>query len=77
MMQSLKKNYLLVPKMTWMNFMMQAVASLRIFTLIGYFCGKYVIFELKKYTGVVSWKMFYGFKNDISDLVNFRLISWN
>ena len=28
--------------------------SLKICTLIGYFCRKYVMFELKKYRGVVS-----------------------
>ena len=49
-MQSLKKNWLLVPKMTWGIWwiLMGAVISLRIFTLIGYFGRKYVMFELKK-----------------------------
>ena len=28
---------------------MRAVTSRKIFTLIGYFCRKYVMFELKKY----------------------------
>ena len=32
--------------------------------LIVYFCRKYVMLELKKYRGVVTWKMTYGFKND-------------
>ena len=27
--------------------------SLKMFTLMGYFCGKYVMFELKRYRGVV------------------------
>ena len=31
----------------WANFIMQAVASFEIFTLIGYFCRVYVMFELK------------------------------
>ena len=31
----------------WANFIMQAVASVEIFTLIGYFCRVYVMFELK------------------------------
>ena len=77
-MQSLKKNWLLVPKMTWGIWwiLMRAVTSLRIFTLIGYFGRKYVMFELKKYRGTVSWKMTYGFKNSISDLVNFHTSSW-
>ena len=46
-----------------------AVESLEICTLMGYFCRKYVIFELKRYR-VVLCKMTYGFKNDISNLVN-------
>ena len=40
-----------------------------------YFCRKYVMFELKKYKGVVSRKMTFGFKNDISNLVNFHTSS--
>ena len=31
----------------WANFIMQAVASVEIFTLTGYFCRVYVMFELK------------------------------
>ena len=63
-MQSLKKNWLLVPKMAWGIYwiLMRAVASLKIFTLI--------------YRGAVLWKMTYGFKNDISHLVNFHARSW-
>ena len=38
----------------WVNFIMQAVASLKIFTLIGYFCKKYVMFVLKEHREVVS-----------------------
>ena len=37
----------------WVNLIMQAVASLKNFTLIGYFCRKYVMFELKKCRGCV------------------------
>ena len=43
------------------------VESLKICTLMGYFCQKYVMFELKKYREVVLWKIDYGFKNDISN----------
>ena len=50
--------------------------SLKIFTLKGYFCRNYVMFKLKKFRGVVSWKMTYGFKNDISHLVNSHTSSW-
>ena len=38
----------------WVNVIMQAVASLKIFTLIGYFCRKYVMFVLKEHREVVS-----------------------
>ena len=40
----------------WVNFIMQAVASLKIFTLIGYFCRKYVMFELKNIEGLCREK---------------------
>ena len=39
------------------------------------FYRKY-LFELKKYRGIVSWKMTHGFKNDISNFVNFHASSW-
>ena len=57
--QTLKKNWLFVWKMTWeiWRTLIQAVESLKICTLMGYFCRKYVMFELRKYRGVVSWKM--------------------
>ena len=55
MMQNLKKNWLLLPKMTggiwWI--LMQVVESLKICTLMGYFGRKYKMFELKKYRGVM------------------------
>ena len=53
-----------------------AVKNLKICTLMGYFCQKYVTFELKQNRRVVSWKMIYGFKNDIRNLVNFNTNSW-
>ena len=31
----------------------------------GVFCTKYVMFELKKYRGVMAWEMTYGCQNDI------------
>ena len=46
------------------------VDSLKIWTMIDYFCRKYVMFELNKYRGVVLRKMIYGFKNDIRNLGN-------
>ena len=55
-MQSLKKNWLLVPKMTWGIWwiLMRAVVSLKIWTSMCYFCWKHIMFELKKkYRGVM------------------------
>ena len=40
----------------WVNFIMQAVASLKIFTLIGYFGRKYVMSELKNIEGLCREK---------------------
>ena len=53
MMQSLKKNWLLVQKMTWGIWwiLMRAVGSLKIFTLMCYFCRKYTMLEQKKVKG--------------------------
>ena len=64
--------------MTWRIWwiLICAVASLKVFTLMGYFCRKYVMFELKKYRGTLSWKMTYSLKNDISHLVNFHTSKW-
>ena len=71
--QTLKKNWLFIWKMTWEIWwtLTRAVESLKICTLMGYFCRKHVMLELKRYKGVVLWKITYGFKNDISDLVNY------
>ena len=76
--QTWKKNWLFVWKMTWgiSWILMRAVESLKISTLMGYFCRKYVMFELKIYRGVVSRKMTDGFKNDTRNLVNFHTSSW-
>ena len=56
--QTLKKNWLFVPKMIWGIWwtLTGPAESLKICTLMGYFCRNYVVFELKKYGGVVSWK---------------------
>ena len=57
-MQSLTKNWQLVPKMTcgisWIS--MQAVVSLKICTLMCYFCWKYITFEPRKYRGFTCHK---------------------
>ena len=70
--QTLKKNWLFVWKVTWGIWwtLTQATESLKICTLMGYFCRNYVVFELKKIqrSCVV--------KSDImiSNLVNFHTI---
>ena len=66
--QTVKKSWLFIWKMTWgiWRILTWAVESLKICTLTSYFCRKYVMFGLKRYRGVVLWKMTYGFKNDIS-----------
>ena len=76
--QTLKKNWPFAWKMTWGIWwtLTRALESLKMCTLMGYFCGKYIMFELTKYRGVVSWKITYRFKNDISNLVNFHTSSW-
>ena len=54
-MQSLKKNWLLAPKMTrgiW-EILMRAVASLKIYSLMCNIRRKHIIFEPKKYGGVM------------------------
>ena len=50
-----KTDWLLDPKMAWgiSWILMRAVAYLKICTLICYFCQKYIIFEPKKYKGIV------------------------
>ena len=55
-MQILKKNWLLIPKITWGIWLifMRAVESLEIYTLMCYFCQYYVKFQLKIYTRIVS-----------------------
>ena len=47
--QTLKKNWLFVWKMTWEIWwiLTRAVESLKVFTSMGYFCRKYIMFELK------------------------------
>ena len=55
--RNLKKNWLFVWTMTWRIWWIlitRAVESLQIYTLMGYFCQKYVVFELKKVRRVMS-----------------------
>ena len=59
-MQTFKKNWLFVWEMTWEIWwtLTRVVESLKICSLMGYFCRKYVMFALKKHRGNV-WKMTY------------------
>ena len=68
--------YLKNDRKNLVNFNLSSVESLRIFILMGYVCRKYVMFELKRCRGVVSWKMTYVFKNIFNNLVNFHTSSW-
>ena len=76
--QTSKKNWLFVWKMTWEICwtLTRAVESLKIFTFMGWFWRKCGMFELKKYRWNMSWKMTFGFKNDISNWGNFHTSSW-
>ena len=51
-MQNLKKNWLAVWKITWRIFT-RALVSLKMGTLMGFFCPKLKIFELKIYRRVI------------------------
>ena len=53
--QTLKKNCFFIWKMTWGIWWTLTWAE--ICTFVGYFCRKYVVFQLEKYRGVVLWKM--------------------
>ena len=76
--QTLKKNWLFIWKMTWGIWwtLTWAVESLKIFTVMGYFCRKYVMFKLERYREVVLQKITYGLRNDVSNLVNLHTSSW-
>ena len=54
-MQNLKKNWLVVRKMIWgiCQISTRALESLKIGTLMGFFCLKYKMHELKIYRGVM------------------------
>ena len=62
--QTLKKNWRFVWRMAWEIWwtLTRAVESLKTCSLMDHFCKQYVMFELKIYRGIVSWKMTYGLK---------------
>ena len=55
LMQNLKENWLLLSKMTWgiWEIFTRALESLKIGTLMGFFCPKLKMYELKIYRGVM------------------------
>ena len=67
-MQNLKKNRLVVRKMIWgiWEIFTWTFKSIKSGTLMGYFCRKYVMFEVKNYRGVIFndtgewWKIWSG-----------------
>ena len=74
--QSLKKTWLLIPKMTWWIWW---VASLKTCTLMCSFCKKYIMLEPKKYRGDMChcteewckiWELTCALKNDMRNLTN-------
>ena len=73
-MQSLKKNWLLDPKMTWgiQWILMRAVAGLKIWTLMSYFCERYIMFEPKK----VQKRNFENFQNLKRSLLALWKMTW-
>ena len=58
-MQNLKKNGLVVRKMTWRvwQILTRALESVKIGTLMGSFCPKYKMYEPKIYRGVIFMTM--------------------
>ena len=54
----LKENWLLLSKMTWRiwEIFTRALESLKIGTLMGFFCPKLKMHELKIYWGVAPWE---------------------
>ena len=87
-MQSLKRNWFLVQKMTrriwWI--LMWAVASLKISTLMCYFCRKYIMFEPKSTEELCvitlendakfEEELTCALKNDMRNLANFWPNFW-
>ena len=85
-MQSLKKNWLLVPKMTWRTWwtLMWAVASLKICTLMCYLSIAYKVSAKKVHQSYLmalksdpnfEEKLTFCLKNDVRNLVNFNASS--
>ena len=86
---TLKKNWLMVSKTTWWIWWIftRVLRNLKIFTFMGFFCPKCIMFELKKYRRVKfddnkEWckiwriKLNFGLENDVRNLVNFHQNTW-
>ena len=76
-MQNLRENWLMAWKITrnLVNFHASSWKSENLH-FDGIFLSKVCNVWPKIYRRVVSWKMTYGFKNDIRSLVNFHTSSW-
>ena len=85
LMQSLKKNLLVISNMTWGTgwiLTRPTTEKSKNFFSMAYFCPKYMRFELKKYRSHLSWHWTVmqnlnkpwpcGFKNGIRNWVNFH-----
>ena len=53
------------------NFDPSTRKSQKICTLMGFFCAKYIMFDLKNYRGVIE-KLTCGLENDMKNLVNLQ-----
>ena len=85
--QNSKKNWSIVSKMTriWWN-LTWALKIIKISALIGFFCAKYITFDLKKCRGATShdteewckiWrKTNSGLENDMKNMVSFHKSTW-
>ena len=71
--QTSKKHWLFAWKITWGIWWILArvVETLKIYTLMGYFCRKYVMFGIKNTKELCLWKVNYDFKNGTR---NFRVL---
>ena len=63
-MQNLKRNWLVISKLTWgiWQILTRALEVSKIFILMGSFWAKYILFELKKYRGVIFHETEEGYK---------------
>ena len=81
-----RKTDLLFQKWWFGQFWCEHWDTLKIFTLIGSFCAKYITFDLKNYKELSSMalkgdekfeeKLTYGLENDMRNVANFNQSTW-